>query len=93
MEARLEKIEASEAHIQISVDADKMEEGFEYAYRKIVKEVSIPGFRRGRVPRQLLEAHYGKEVLFQDALEYIVPLAYEEALTMVDIEPIAQPGI
>lgn len=91
MEARLEKIEASEAHIQISVDADKMEEGFEYAYRKIVKEVSIPGFRRGRVPRQLLEAHYGKEVLFQDALEYIVPLAYEEALTMVDIEPIAQP--
>lgn len=91
MEAKLEKIEASEAHIQISVDAAKMEEGFEYAYRKIVKEVSVPGFRRGRVPRQLLEAHYGKEVLFQDALEYIVPSAYEEALTMIDIEPIAQP--
>lgn len=91
MEARLEKIEGSEAHIQISVDAAKMEEGFEYAYRKVVKQVSVPGFRKGRVPRQLLEAHYGKEILYQDALEYIVPLAYAEALTMIDIDPIAQP--
>jgi trigger factor len=91
MEARLEKIESSEAHIEITVDAEKMEEGFEKAYRKVVKQVSVPGFRKGRVPRQLLEAHFGKEVLYQDALEYIVPLAYEEALTMVDIEPIAQP--
>mgnify|MGYP000958977505 FL=1 len=84
MEARLEKIEGSEAHIQISVDAAKMEEGFEYAYRKVVKQVSVPGFRKGRVPRQLLEAHYGKEILYQDALEYIVPLAYAEALTMIE---------
>lgn len=91
MEAKLEKIESSEAHIEITVDAERMEEGFEKAYRKVVKEVSVPGFRKGRVPRQLLEAHYGKEVLFQDALEYIVPLAYEEALTMVEINPIAQP--
>lgn len=91
MEARLEKIESSEAHIEISVDAEKMEEGFEHAYRKVVKQVSVPGFRKGRVPRQLLEAHYGKEVLFQDALEYIVPLAYEEALKMVNIDPIADP--
>ncbi len=68
-----------------------MEEGFEYAYRKAVKQASVPGFRKGRVPRQLLEAHYGKEILYQDALEYIVPLAYAEALTMIDIEPIAQP--
>lgn len=91
MEARLEKIESSEAHIEIIVDADRMEEGFEKAYRKVVKQVSVPGFRKGRVPRQLLEAHYGKEVLYQEALEYIVPLAYEEALSMVEIEPIAQP--
>lgn len=91
MEARLEKIEGSEAYIQISVDAARMEEGFEHAYRKVVKQVTVPGFRKGRVPRQLLEAHYGKEVLFQDTLEYIVPLAYEEALTMIDIDPIAQP--
>lgn len=91
MGAVLEKIENSEAYIAIEVDPGKLEEGLEHAYRKVVKQVSIPGFRRGRVPRQLLEAHFGKEVLYQDALEYIVPVAYEEAITELNIEPIAQP--
>lgn len=91
MEAKLEKIENSEAYIDIVVDAAKFEEGMEQAYRKVVKQVSIPGFRRGRVPRPLLEAHFGKEVLYQDALEHVVPMAYEEALTQLEIDPIAQP--
>ncbi|MGR6835350.1 trigger factor [Syntrophomonas erecta] len=91
MEAKLEKIENSEAYISIEVDAQKMDEGFEEAYRKVVKQVTVPGFRRGRVPRPLLEAHFGKEILYQDALEYIVPDAYEAALKELDIQPIAQP--
>jgi len=91
MGAVLEKIENSEAYIAIEVEPAKFEEGLEYAYRKVVKQVSIPGFRRGRVPRPLLEAHFGKEVLYQDALEYVVPTAYEEAINELNIEPIAQP--
>lgn len=91
MGAKLEKIENSEAYIAIEVDTAKFEEGLEHAYRKVVKQVSIPGFRRGRVPRPLLEAHFGKEILYQDALEHVVPAAYEEALTELDINPIAQP--
>lgn len=91
MGAVLEKIENSEAYIAIEVAPEKFEQGLEHAYRKVVKQVAIPGFRRGRVPRQLLEAHFGKEVLYQDALEYIVPAAYEEALTELNIDPIAQP--
>lgn len=91
MEARLEKIENSEACIQIEVDAEKMEEGLQYAYRKIVKKVNIPGFRRGKAPRPLLESYYGKEILYQDALEYVVPSAYEKALEDLNIEPIADP--
>jgi len=91
MPARLEKIENSEAYISIEVDAEQMEQGLELAYRKVVKEVTIPGFRKGRVPRQLLESYFGKEVLFQDALEYIVPTAYEQAIDELNIEPIAQP--
>ncbi|HHV15594.1 MAG TPA: trigger factor, partial [Gelria sp.] len=75
------------------VDAEKFEEGLEKAYRKVVKQVSIPGFRKGRVPRPLLEAHYGKEILYQDALEEIVPEAYEEALGQLDIKALAQPEI
>lgn len=91
MEAKLAKIENSEAYIEVQVDADKFEEGLQNAYRKVVKEVSLPGFRRGRVPRQILETHFGKEVLYQDAVEYVVPDAFEEALTELDIQAIAPP--
>ena len=91
MEARLEKIEHSEAYIAVEVDAEQLEEGLQKAYLKVVKEVSLPGFRKGRVPRQLLEARFGTEILYQDAIEYIVPLAYEEAVKQLEIVPIAQP--
>ncbi len=91
MTATLEKIESSEAYIEVEVSADKVEEGLQHAFRTVVKQVSIPGFRKGKAPRELLERQFGKEVLFQDALEYIVPVAYEEALTELDIQPIAQP--
>lgn len=91
MEAKLEKIENSEAYIEVEVDEQQLEEGLQIAYLKVRKEVSIPGFRKGKVPRQLLEAHFGPEVLYQDALEYIVPSAYEAALEKLEIEPIAHP--
>lgn len=91
MEAKLEKIENSEAYIEVEVDAEKLETGLEKAYRKVAKQVSIPGFRKGKVPRPLLEAHFGKEILYQDALEYIIPEAYQEAVEKLNIEPIAQP--
>lgn len=91
MTAVLEKIENSEAHVGIKVSAEKVEEGLRYAYRIVIKEVTIPGFRKGKAPRELLERQFGKEVLFQDALEYIVPAAYEEAIKELDIQPIAQP--
>lgn len=91
MEAKLEKIENNEAYLEIEVDAEKLEEGLEKAYKKVVKQVSIPGFRKGRVPRELLERHFGSEVLYEDALEAVVPDAYELALKKIDVEPIAQP--
>ncbi|MEA4923806.1 MAG: trigger factor [Syntrophomonadaceae bacterium] len=91
MDARLEKIEKSEAYVEIEIDAATLEEGLEKAYRKVVKQVNIPGFRKGRVPRDLLEAHFGKEVLYEDAMEFIVPDAYEKAIDNLDIKAIAQP--
>ncbi len=93
MEARLEKIEHSEAYIAVEVDAQRVEEGLQQAYHKVVKEVSLPGFRKGRVPRQLLEARFGPEILYQDAIEFIVPLAYEQAVKELEITPIAQPSL
>ncbi|MGI5920399.1 MAG: trigger factor [Syntrophomonadaceae bacterium] len=91
MNAKLEKIENSEAYIAIEVDAEAFEKGMETAYRKVVKKVSIPGFRKGRVPRPLLESHFGREILYEDALEAVVPDAYEEAIKELSIDPIAQP--
>jgi trigger factor len=73
------------------VDAQTFEEGLQKAYKKVVKQVAIPGFRKGRVPRELLEAHFGREILFEDAVEIVVPVAFEEALKELNIDPIAQP--
>ncbi|MCX5780606.1 MAG: trigger factor, partial [Firmicutes bacterium] len=91
MEAKLDKVEQSEAYLEIEVDTATLEEALEKAYRKVVKQVNIPGFRKGKVPREFLEAHFGKEILYEDALEFVVPDAYEQALTDLKIEAIAQP--
>ena len=91
MDARLEKIENSEAYLEIEVDAETLEKGLEKAYRKVVKEVNVPGFRKGKVPREFLEAHFGKEILYEDAMEFVIPDAYEQAIDDLKIEPIAQP--
>ena len=91
MEAKLEKIEKNEAYLEIEVDADTLDEALEIAYKKVVKQVQVPGFRKGRVPRQLLESHYGVEILFEDALEYVVPQAFEKAISELKIDAIAQP--
>lgn len=91
MEARLEKIENSEAYIEIDINAQELETGLEKAYRKVVKEVNVPGFRKGKVPREILENYFGKEILYQDALEFIIPSVYEKAVEDLEIEPIAEP--
>ncbi|MDR1159362.1 MAG: trigger factor [Syntrophomonadaceae bacterium] len=91
MEAKLMKVENSEAYIEITVDETAVEQGMNQAYKKIVKKLNVPGFRKGKAPRAILTAHYGKEIFYSDALEVIVPDAYEKALTQLDITPIAQP--
>lgn len=91
MVARLEKIEKSEAYLEIEVDVETLEVGLEKAFRKVVQQVNIPGFRKGKVPREFLEAHFGKEILYEDAMEFVVPDAYNQAISDLKIEVIAQP--
>jgi trigger factor len=93
MDARLEKIEKSEAYIEIEVDVATLEVGLEKSYRKVVQQVNVPGFRKGKVPREFLEAHFGKEILYEDAMEFVVPDAYEQALIDLKIEAIAKPEL
>jgi len=79
--------------LQIEVKSEKVNEALEKAYQKVVQEVSISGFRKGKVPRPVLEAKYGEEVLYKDALDILIPEAYEAAIEKTGLEPISEPEI
>ncbi|MGB4504850.1 MAG: trigger factor, partial [Syntrophaceticus sp.] len=93
MRATLESIEKNQASIHVEVEEEKVAEALDKAYRKVVKRVVIPGFRKGRTPRPILEARLGKEVLYEEALEILLAEAYEEAVKETEIEPISRPEI
>lgn len=70
-----------------------MERSLERAYRRLSQRVSVPGFRKGKTPRPMLERHVGRQRLVQEALDILIPEAYNQALDEQDIEPIGQPSI
>lgn len=88
---RWEKIEDNKVKLEIEVAAPDVDTALAKAYRKVVKDVNLPGFRKGKVPRRILETRFGPEVLHEEALELLVPPAYEEALVEADIDPISHP--
>lgn len=90
---KIEKIDGSKISLEIEVAESVVEEALSQAYKKVVKNVNLPGFRKGKVPRPILESRFGSEVLYEEALEILVPEAYEKALEEVSIEPIARPEI
>jgi trigger factor len=71
----------------------EVEESLESSYQRLVKRTRIPGFRKGKAPREILERYIGKESLLEDTLNNLVPQAYEKAITEQAIEAIAQPQI
>ncbi len=91
MPSRWEKIEHNKIKLEIEVAAPEVDSALEKAYRSVVKGINLPGFRKGKVPRHILEARFGPEILHQDALEMLIPAAYSEAIAGVDCEPIDQP--
>lgn len=93
MNATLEKVENSEAYVEFVIEAAKLEEGMEKSYRKNVKKYHIPGFRKGSAPRYMVEAKYGSEVLYGDAIDFIVPDEYYGAIRDLNLETIGEPDI
>ncbi|MTI59897.1 MAG: trigger factor [Firmicutes bacterium] len=93
MEVAKELLEGNKVELKVEVETDRVNDALQKAYKKVVKDVSLPGFRKGKVPRKVLEARYGKEVLHRDAFDIIVPRAYSEAVESTGIEPIAQPEV
>jgi trigger factor len=88
-----EKVENSQAFLTIEMEPAEMEEGMQDAYRHLVQKTNVPGFRKGKAPRALLERTVGKGRMLEEAIDHIVPKAYEKALKEQEIEPYAQPSL
>ncbi|WP_281202220.1 trigger factor [Cytobacillus kochii] len=93
MSAKFEKLEGNQGVLTIEVDAEKLNEGLDAAFKKVVKQVNVPGFRKGKMPRSLFEKRFGVESLYQDAVDFLLPEAYANAIDETGIEPVDRPEI
>jgi len=87
------KAEQSQVWLTIEMSAEEIQSSLEESYRRLSKRVKVPGFRKGKTPRAILERHIGTESLLDDAIEHMLPGAYQEAIAEQDISPIARPEI
>ncbi|QHW37010.1 trigger factor [Staphylococcus ursi] len=93
MTATWEKKEGNEGLLQVSVPAEEVDKALDQAFKKVVKQLNVPGFRKGKVPRQIFEQRFGVEALYQDAVDILLPKAYSEAVQETGINPVDQPEI
>lgn len=93
MSLHVEKMEHNMAKLTIEVSAEEFEKALNGAYMKQKKNISVPGFRKGKVPRQMVEKMYGVEIFYDDAANALIPDAYAKAYDEADIEIASQPSI
>lgn len=93
MSLQVEKLEKNMAKLTIEVSADELEKAIQKAYQKNKNKISVPGFRKGKVPRQIIEKMYGKEVFYEDAANALIPDAYEKALDECEETVVSSPKI
>ncbi|MDT0161882.1 trigger factor [Bacillus sp. AG4(2022)] len=93
MSAKFEKLEGNQGVLTIEVDAEKVKEGLDAAFKKVVAQVNVPGFRKGKMPRGMFEKRFGVESLYQDAIDFLLPEAYASAIDETGIEPVDRPEI
>ncbi len=83
----------NQATIVVEIDKELMESGVQKAYMKARKNIMIPGFRKGKAPRKMIEAMYGAHVFYEDGLEEIFPEVYEEAVVKQDVKAVGRPSL
>ena len=93
MSVQVEKLEKNMAKLTIEVAPEELEKAIEGAYQKNQGKISVPGFRKGKVPRQMIERMYGKEVFYEDAVNALIPEAYEKAVDECEEEIVSSPKI
>ncbi|MBC7253460.1 MAG: trigger factor [Actinobacteria bacterium] len=93
VKAEMEEVEKNKVRIKVEVPAEEVSRAIDRAFRDIAREVFVPGFRRGRVPRRVLQARLGMEPVYEEVKQSNLPDYYREALEQLDLEPIAEPEI
>ena len=93
MSYTLENVEKNKVKLTIEVASELFEDGMKKSYQKNVKYINVPGFRKGKAPRKMIEKMYGPAVFYEDAVNFIIPDAYDEAVKEADIHPVSQPEI
>ncbi|HWP28657.1 MAG TPA: trigger factor [Chloroflexota bacterium] len=93
MKITTQELESSQVLLEIEVEPARMERALDQAYRRIANRLNVPGFRRGKAPRPLVERMVGRETLLEEALEQLVPAVYREAVDQAGLRPIEDPTL
>jgi trigger factor len=93
MKVSAENLDNCQIALKIEAEAGEIDKSTDDAYHHLVNEVSIPGFRKGRAPREILVQHIGKQSLLEEAFEHLIPQLYKQAIESQKIDPIARPEI
>jgi len=93
MEIKSQSQEKYYVTLTVELSPEEVESGLARAYKKVVRQINVPGFRKGKFPRPMLEARYGVEVLYDDAIDALLPEAYDFILNETKLEPIDRPEV
>ncbi len=93
MSLQVEKLEKNMAKLTIEVSPEELEGALQRAYLKNRKQITIPGFRKGKVPRQIIEKMYGSSFFYEDAVNELIPAAYEKAVDECELELVSRPEV
>ena len=93
MSLKVETLEKNMAKLTIEVSAEELEAALQNAYMKQRKNISVPGFRKGKVPRQMIEKMYGPEIFYEEAANALIPDAYAKAYDESGLEIVSQPSV
>ena len=88
-----EKVSGNKAKLTFTIPAEQFDEAMQKAYLKMRGRINVPGFRKGKAPRRMIETLYGEGVFYEDAFDMIFPEAYQDAVKELDLHPVDQPSV
>ena len=93
MSATMEKLSSNQVKLTVTVSAEEFDKAMNTAYGKLKGRLSVPGFRKGKAPRKVIENYYGAGVLVEEAFNTVLPESYDKAVEETGAKPVAQPEI